>query len=193
MSDTPENPAKPPVESAEAHEADGLAVPVRRRRRRGDSGGAARRGWMIAVPLVAGAAAIVGLVLAGMKDNAIYSTPVDQLLSQKARFAGRPVRAEGTLVPGSLQKSESPCEYKFRIATNGIEVPVSFPQCIVPDTFKDVPGMPVNVTVEGKLQADDTFAATNVLAKCPSKYEMKERAQKGESMPHAPMGPAAIN
>jgi len=192
MSDTPnESNANANAKSADpSTEAEGQVIPVRRRRRQSDEGGG-RRGLMIVVPLVAGAAAVVGLVLAGMKDNAIYSTPVDQLISQKARFEGRPVRAEGTLVPGSLMKSESPCEYRFRIATNNVEVPVSFPQCIVPDTFKDVPGMPVSVTVEGKLLADNSFAATNVLAKCPSKYEMQEKAQKGEKMPHAPIVPAA--
>jgi cytochrome c-type biogenesis protein CcmE len=56
---------------------------------------------------------------------------------------------------------------------------------VVPDTFRDVPGMDVGVTVEGALQADNSFEATSVLAKCPSKYEMKDRANKGEQMPHA--------
>jgi len=31
------------------------------------------------------------------------------------------------------------------------------------------------------------FEATQVLAKCPSKYEMKDRASRGEQMPHAQM------
>ena len=69
------------------------------------------------------------------------------------------------------------------------QVPVRFPQCIVPDTFRDMPGQEVPVTVEGELLADNSFLATKVLAKCPSKYEMKDRAQKGEKMPHAAMEP----
>ena len=143
-----------------------------------------RNGLVIVVPLVMIAAAIAGVVLTGMKDNAIYSKPVDELVAQKAKFAGRPVRAEGNLVHGTLAKRDTPCEYRFTIAKNGVEVPVRFPQCIVPDTFRDVLGMDVGVTVEGELQADNTFEATSVLAKCPSKYEMNDRTKNGESMPH---------
>jgi cytochrome c-type biogenesis protein CcmE len=99
------------------------------------------------------------------------------------------VRAEGNLVHGSLTKRDSPCEYRFTIEKNGTEVPVRYPNCVVPDTFRDVPDMPVGVTVEGELLADNSFAATSVLAKCPSKYEMKERAGRGEQMPHAAMEP----
>ncbi len=137
------------------------------------------------IPLVAVGAAIVALVMTGMKDNAIYSKPVDDLVAQKARFVGRAVRAEGNLVHGTLERRETPCEYRFTIAKNGVEVPVRFAQCVVPDTFRDIPGMDVGVTVEGALQADNSFEATTVLAKCPSKYEMKDRASKGEQMPHA--------
>jgi cytochrome c-type biogenesis protein CcmE len=143
-----------------------------------------RNGLYIVVPLVMLGGGIAGIVLTGLKDNAIYSKPVDELLAQHAKFAGRPVRAEGNLVHGSLAKRETPCEYRFTITKNGAEVPVRFAQCIVPDTFRDVPGMDVGVTVEGELQADNTFEATSVLAKCPSKYEMDDRTKNGESMPH---------
>jgi len=143
-----------------------------------------RRGLYIVVPLVMLGASIATLVLTGMKDNAIYSKSVDQLVAEKAKFAHRPVRAEGNLVHGTLTKRETPCEYRFTIAKNGVEVPVRYAQCIVPDTFRDVAGMDVGVTVEGELQADNSFQATSVLAKCPSKYEMKDRNAKGETMPH---------
>jgi len=157
-------------------------VPVRPRRNQPPA--PRGRGIFIVVPLVMGAAAIAGLVLTGMKDNAIYSKPVDELVAQKTRFKGRPVRAEGNLVHGSLVKRDSPCEYRFTLFKNAVEMPVRFAQCIVPDTFRDMPGMDVGVTVEGEILADNTFEATSVLAKCPSKYEMKDRAAKGERMPH---------
>ena len=64
---------------------------------------------------------VVGLVLTGMKDNAIYSKPVDELVAQKAKFAGRPVRAEGNLVHGTLLKRDSPCEYRFTITKHGVD------------------------------------------------------------------------
>jgi cytochrome c-type biogenesis protein CcmE len=168
-------------------EDEGVAVPRRRRDEAPVDPGGGRRRMLLVVPLVAGAAAIVALVLGGMKDNAIYSKPVDSLMADKAKFVGRAVRAEGNLVHGSLEQRASPCEYRFTIAKNGTEVPVRYPQCVVPDTFRDVPGMDVGVTVEGQLQPDGSFLASSVLAKCPSKYEMKDRAQRGEQMPHASM------
>jgi cytochrome c-type biogenesis protein CcmE len=41
------------------------------------------------------------------------------------------------------------------------------------------------VSVQGKLTNDGYFLANKVIAKCPSKYEMQERQQRGEKMPHA--------
>lgn len=160
------------------------------RRRRNDHEESDRKRWVgaaIAISLAAGAAAIAALVLLGMQDKAIYSKPVDQLLAQKAKFLGRPVRAEGNLVHLTLVKRDSPCEYRFSIEKNGVQLPVRFAQCVVPDTFRDVPDMDVGVTVEGELQANDTFDATSVLAKCPSKYDMQQRKDRGEQMPHGPL------
>jgi cytochrome c-type biogenesis protein CcmE len=146
------------------------------------------RNILLVSALVAGGAVVLGVVLSGMKDNSIYAKTVDELVREKARFSGRAVRAEGNLVHGTLVKRDAPCEYRFTIEKNGTSIPVRFAQCVVPDTFRDVPGMDVGVTVEGKLLADNSFEATNVLAKCPSKYEMKERQGKGETMPHLAPG-----
>src|SRR5579883_1747355 len=181
MSDAPEkSPYAPPATEA----------PPRRRRGEEDDDGRERRRWVgpaVGIGLAMGAAAIVTAILTGMQDKAIYSKPVNELLSQKSKFVGRPVRAEGNLVHGSLVKRDSPCEYRFTIESAGAQMPVRFAQCIVPDTFRDVPGMDVGVTVEGELQGDGSFEASNVLAKCPSKYEMEQRKQHGEQMPHGPL------
>jgi cytochrome c-type biogenesis protein CcmE len=151
-----------------------------------------RLGLASAVVLAMAAAAIAALVLTGMQDKAIYSKPVDELLAQRAKFLGRPVRAEGDLVHGSLIRRDRPCEYRFTIAKRGAELPVRFAQCVVPDTFRDVPDMDVGVTVEGELRDDGSFEASSVLAKCPSKYEMQERKHRGEQMPHGPLAGAAL-
>lgn len=171
-----------PDESAKSPEDEGVEVQRRSKEK-------PKQGSVLLVSaLVAGGAAVAALVLGGMKDNSIYAKSVDALMNEKSRFAGRAVRAEGNLVHGSLVKRDSPCEYRFTIEKNGTSVPVRFAQCIVPDTFRDVPGMDVGVTVEGKLLADNSFEATSVLAKCPSKYEMQERKSKGEAMPHQGVG-----
>lgn len=179
--DTVEDPA--PSERA-------VEVSVRRRRREEeDEEGGSRARMLLLIPLLMAAAAIVALVLVGMQDKGIYSKPVDELVAQKAKFIGKSVRAEGNLVHGSLVKREEPCEYRFKIEKNGTEIPVRYAKCVVPDTFRDVPGMELGVTVEGELLSDDSLEATQVLAKCPSKYEMKEKEARGEKAPHAAMTP----
>lgn len=196
MSDAPndepsEVPAASPSEPA-------LSLPARRRDRDTDEDDpdAARKRLLLLVPLVMAAAAIVALVLVGMQDKGVYSKDVDVLIAEKAKFIGKPVRVEGSLVHGSLVKRETPCEYRFTIEKNGVEVPVRYAKCIVPDTFRDVPGVDVGVTVEGELLADSSLEANAVLAKCPSKYEMKQKAASGEKMPHAgvsePMSPTPL-
>lgn len=172
-------PEAPTSESA-------LEVPARRRSRdEDDDGDASRKRLLLLVPLVMAAAAIVALVLVGMQDKGTYSKDVDVLMAEKAKFLGKPVRVEGLLVHGTLVKREQPCEYRFTIEKNGVEVPVSYLGCVVPDTFRDVAGTDIQVTVEGELHADNSLQATAVLAKCPSKYEMKQKAAAGEKIPHA--------
>ena len=161
-----------------------LEVP-RRKRTDEDPTQSKRNNLILVLGLVMGAAAIVGVVLGGMKDQGIYAKPVDELVKNQARFKGRTVHAEGNLVHGTLMKRENPCEYRFTIHKNGSEMPVRFPQCVVPDTFRDIPDMDVGVTVEGELLADNTFEATKVMAKCPSKYEMKDMEKKGQKAPHS--------
>lgn len=174
-----------PSSSEQPPESDrAVEVPARRREEPPRDGPS---GLVIVLPLVMGAAAIVGVVLVGFQDKGMYSKNVDDLIKEKAKFVGKPVRAEGNLVHGSLVKRESPCEYRFTIEKNGTAVPVRYAKCIVPDTFRDMPGVDVGVTVEGALRSDDSIEATQVLAKCPSKYEMKEKASQGEKAPHAAM------
>ncbi|MDB4941825.1 MAG: hypothetical protein JWP97_1359 [Labilithrix sp.] len=190
----PESPPQPDSDRAMAvsTEADEGIRGARRRRDEGeDDPDASRRRLLLLVPLVMAAAAIVALVLVGMQDKGMYSKPVDVLVQERAKFIGKPVRAEGNLVHGSLVKRESPCEYRFSIEKNKSEIPVRYAGCVVPDTFRDMPGVDVGVTVEGELHADGAFEATQVLAKCPSKYEMKQKAANGEQMPHAGTMPMA--
>lgn len=180
---TPPNEGAPPADPASER---AFEVPVRASD--DDDPDASRKGLLLLIPLVMAAAAIVALVLIGMQDKGIYSKSVDELVAQKTKFMGKPVRAEGKLVHGTLVRRESPCEYRFTIEKNGVKLPVRYAKCVVPDTFRDIPGMDLGVTVEGELQGG-SFEATQVLAKCPSKYEMKQRASNGEKMPHAQIAP----
>jgi cytochrome c-type biogenesis protein CcmE len=118
------------------------------------------------------------------EDAFVYSKLVHEVTKDKKAFENRELRVEGDLKQGSILFQESPCEWRFVIKSEGQEMPVRFPQCVVPDTFKD--GMGIKVTVQGKLTDAGHFAATQVIPRCPSKYEMQQAQERGEQMPHAP-------
>jgi cytochrome c-type biogenesis protein CcmE len=152
---------------------------------RGESS-APRRSLGLLVALLVIGGGILALLFSGVNDSAIYAVGTDQLVGQKAKFQDRNVRVQGVLVKGSLKHRADPCEYRFKIAKNGVELPVRYDQCIVPDTFKDVPSMDVEVTAEGRLAegGGEYFKASDIMAKCPSKYEMKQLEKSGEQAPH---------
>jgi cytochrome c-type biogenesis protein CcmE len=135
--------------------------------------------------------ALVALFLVGFKEAAVYATPVDQLLASKDKLAGRKVRVEGELVPGTLVKRDSPCEYRFQIHGTQAALPVRYAQCVIPDTFRDVPSGGVQVTVEGALSQAGDFEASLVMAKCTSKYDPNSHEMKGGAQPAA--GPLSLN
>lgn len=137
--------------------------------------------------LLALVCAVVALFTVGFKEAAVYAMPVDKLVQDKAGLVGRKVRVEGELVPGTLVKRDQPCEYRFTIHKDHDQIPVSYKSCVIPDTFRDMPGGGVNVTVEGALDAQGEFAATQVMAKCASKYDPKthkmDHQAQGNAMP----------
>ena len=135
-----------------------------------------------------------GTVVFGVKDAVVYSKEVDQLFVELERLRGRPVRALGTLVTGSLRRRDQPCEYRFELERRGQRMMVRYPECVIPDTMRDVPGAIIEVTVEGTLLENDTFLARQILAKCPSKYEEEQRSRlsslgvSGDAGARAPEG-----
>src|SRR6187431_3027756 len=151
----------------------------------------ARKGNLgLLIGLLVMAGAILTLVFTSFKGSAVYSKGVDELLREKEKYSGtdRAVRVQGFLAKGTLVHRDEPCEYRFEMQSNPavvpvVTMPVRFAQCIVPDTFRDMPGMDVMVTAEGKLSSAGHFEASTIFAKCPSKYEMKEMQKGGQKAP----------
>jgi len=139
------------------------------------------RGWRASLSMLACALALLWFSTTA-EDAFVYSKMVDEVLHDPKAFTGRELRVEGDLKQGSILFKESPCEWRFVLGSKGQEMPVRFPQCIVPDTFKD--GMGLKVTVQGKLTGDGFFLADQVIPRCPSKYDMKQMQERGEKMPH---------
>jgi cytochrome c-type biogenesis protein CcmE len=141
--------------------------------------------------LLAMGGGILTLVFTSFENAVVYTRHADEVVRDRAKLEGRSLRVDGILVKGSLKRRDQPCEYRFSIEKAGKSLPVRYPQCVVPDTFRDMPGTDVKVTVEGQLSSAGHLEATTIFAQCPSKYEMQDRAKKGEKAPHE-MSPAAV-
>ncbi len=164
------------------------------------SGGVARGMSPLAkvgiVVALLGVAVAVLLFGSSASDAFVYSKLVHEVMADPSAFQGRELRVEGQLKSGSIQFREDPCMWKFVIEKQGKEMPVEFPQCVVPDTFRD--GMGISVTVQGRLASNGGFLANQVVPRCPSKYEMQQKKKNGEVMPHStpmagPLGPDAAD
>ena len=126
-----------------------------------------------AVVIVGGAAAY--LLASGLGDSMVYYKTVDELLAERARFEGRPIRVNGLLVEGSIARRPGADEFRFRLRKNGRELAVTYGG-ILPDNM--IPG--VEIVVEGALRPGaDEFDGTEILTKCPSKYESVAKAKGG--------------
>src|SRR5262249_41694285 len=111
---------------------------------------APQRNIGLLVALLVSAAAVLTLIFVSGKNATVYAKPVEELVAEKAKYATRQVRVQGKLSKGTLLKRDNPCEFRFQIENKGATLPVRYAQCIVPDNFRDVPGMDVVVVAEGK-------------------------------------------
>jgi cytochrome c-type biogenesis protein CcmE len=165
---------------------DDVHAPVASHAEPSDEGGS-RRNVGVLIGLLAVAGGVLSFVLGQDAEQLTYAKDVASVVGKQAELGARNLKVQGVLVPGSLVKREEPCEFRFKLrqkdAADGAVMDVRFAQCIVPDTFRDVPGMDVEATVTGQLAADH-FQASSIEAKCPSKYEMEQRQLAGEQKPH---------
>ncbi len=109
------------------------------------------------------------LVFAGVSSNQVYYMTPTEVLAKGNAVYGQGVRVSGRIQDGSINWDPKALELSFVIIDSESNIPVHY-HGVVPDTFK----YGVEVVVEGKLVNDKLFEATELLAKCPSKYEPEE-------------------
>lgn len=120
-----------------------------------------------------GALLIVGsvgyLMASGIKETGQYFLTPSELsrkVSADPTFYDVGMKVGARVVPGTIQRDVATQTVRFTITDGGATYPVVF-RGITPDTFTDS----VEVVVEGRLQKDGAIHATDVLAKCGSRYE----------------------
>ena len=121
-----------------------------------------------ALVIVAG---VTGLIISGVKETGVYFlTPTELIAKTQAdpSFHDVGLKVGAHVVPGSVRRSTSARTIDFRVSDGVKEFPVTYTG-LVPDTFTDASN--IEVIVEGKYGRDGVFHATEVLAKCGSRYE----------------------
>ncbi|MBI2911516.1 MAG: cytochrome c maturation protein CcmE [Chloroflexi bacterium] len=144
------------------------SIPGQFSRKTSETGPAPHRGtrlhWKLLVTGGVLIAAIGYLVMAATGSSAVYYVSVSELQQSDTTLSGRPVRLGGEVSPGSVRREGR--DLQFSIVDGDATLPVRFGG-IVPDIFQEG----IIVVVEGRLDPDGTFAASNLLAKCPSRFE----------------------
>jgi cytochrome c-type biogenesis protein CcmE len=116
---------------------------------------------ILAVVAVLGA---VLLAMWGLKDRAAYFyTPADVAAGKAS--AGKAMRLGGMVERGSVRREGDGVTTRFIVEDGEARVPVTY-RGILPDLFREGSG----VVAEGKLAADRSFVADNILAKHDERY-----------------------
>lgn len=116
---------------------------------------------------------LVFLVFTGMRESFVYYFTVSELLEKKDSLYGRGVRVAGKVEPGSIVYDSRNLNLEFNIMDDSHRVRVIY-HGILPDLFKDN----ADVVVEGEYHPSGLFKASQLLAKCPSKYEARYEEKK---------------
>jgi len=127
----------------------------------------ARTKFLVGGVLVLGTA---GYLMASSIDETAqyYLTPTELAakVSDNPRFVNTGVKVGARVVNGTIVRDPSGRSLTFKM-TDGAQIYDVRYVGIAPDTFTDG----VDVVVEGRLDAQGTFQATTLLAKCASRYE----------------------
>jgi cytochrome c-type biogenesis protein CcmE len=130
----------------------------------------ARFGAVIVVIVVS----LAYLAYTGVRDSKSYYVTIKELNGMGAEAYSKRLRVAGNVAPGSIKRQGTHLE--FLLAEEGRTIPVVYAGSEAPpDTFKDN----AQALAEGKYGRDGIFHATNIQAKCASKYAPKQPGQPG--------------
>jgi len=143
-----------------------------------------RFGAVIAIIVVA----LGYLAYTGVQDSKSYYVTITELNRMGSSAYAKRLRVAGNVAPGSIKREGTHLEFQLieqghtlPVVYNGTEAP--------PDTFKDN----AQALAEGKFGRDGVFRATNIQAKCASKYAPKQPGQSGATPGIEPAQKAELN
>jgi cytochrome c-type biogenesis protein CcmE len=126
-------------------------------------------------------AVIVGIIVAlgylaytGVQDSKSYYVTIKELNVMGNGAYSKRLRVAGNVQPGSIKRQGTHLEFLLMEQDRTLPVVYSGSEA-PPDTFKDN----AQALAEGKFGRDGVFHATNIQAKCASKYAPKQPGQPG--------------
>jgi cytochrome c-type biogenesis protein CcmE len=114
---------------------------------------------------------VVLLIAQGVKATGVYFLTPTELAAKTTAdptFYDVGLKMSAKVVPGSIRRDDKDRRVDFQVSDGVQSYPVTY-RGLVPDTFTDAND--IEVIVEGRLGRDGVFHATEVLAKCGSRYE----------------------
>jgi cytochrome c-type biogenesis protein CcmE len=148
-----------------------------------------RRRMLLVLGILAGVGIAGALALSAFRQNVTFFFDPSEVVAGKVP-PGEGFRLGGMVTQGSLKRAPGSLEVHFVVTDFNHDVPVSY-SGVLPDLFREGAG----VVAHGRLRADGTFVADEVLAKHDEKYMPPEVARSlkrrhGESRADA-VAPAA--
>ncbi|MFB6350558.1 MAG: cytochrome c maturation protein CcmE [Bradymonadaceae bacterium] len=135
--------------------------------------------WRLVIGAVVSAAVIGGLVVDGLESETYFFT-VDEAVAKAESVQNRQIRVKGKVVGGSIEGKDGEVGRAFDISEKGKQIRIEYDQAL-PDTFEE----DVRVVATGKLHGK-TLKASEIMVKCPSRYEgSPPTAGEGKKPPQA--------
>src|SRR6201993_4458841 len=142
------------------------------------------QGTRIGIAIIVILGTIIYLAVSGVRANKSYYVTIQELQGMGDKAYTRHLRVAGNVQPGSIQHKGSDADFvlventrTLRVAYKGDEPP--------PDTFKDNS----QALAVGTFGQDGVFHATQLQAKCASKYAP---AQPGQTPTATPAATASV-
>ena len=130
-----------------------------------------RRRLILVLGIVAGVSIAGALALSAFRQNVTFFFDPSQVVAGQVP-TGQRFRLGGMVEKGSLQRAPGSLEVHFVVTDFNHNVPVVYDK-VLPDLFREGAG----VVAHGRLRADGTFVADEVLAKHDEKYMPPEVAR----------------
>ena len=155
-----------------------------------------RRRMTLVIGILVGVSIAGALALSAFRKNVTFFFDPSQVAAGQVP-SGERFRLGGMVTEGSLHREPGSLEVRFVVTDFSHQVPVSYTG-VLPDLFREGAG----VVAHGRLRADGTFIADEVLAKHDEKYMPPEVArslkkrhgesrQEGTPAAAGPEGPPA--